>query len=504
MKEHDDRDSQWFIFKGEQHRGPYQTDEMVNLFALGVIGPKDLVWREGGGTWLPFSDQDIFRQIIFKEDAKAPLEVERPPLEVPMPSLHQENVEVEMPEEESYELPPLPPMPDEVDEVLEVAPVPVKEHFRPEVEPEIEPEEEVEEFEEEELELEEETQNRSWGTIIALGAAGIAVLVSMLWFFQFQLQTYDLIGLESAAVEQFNAVILEKKRDHLIHFTKDGNVLWAAAPDIIEGEAYLKLQSVAGRALSSEPLEIVSQGKLVQALVPFQRFSFHSGQNWVDGDYTYQLAIRPKGTIARLASFLSPYPFFKTLGWVKNHTRGHTFNGQISRHQGSSKQFEEDLVAFKQKMWDSLSKPLQNRLEKYQTLKQLAEKTRELWLQRLSVAVTWRAFKKYDEGYARDIAPVLQSLVVDSIRISNATIEQSPLSARLFQEIEETGKQLGELASVMSKSSKAVRQYRNNDKVRLRTEFQELWQPLIQKIDARIASLESEISKLKSDYKLSE
>ena len=137
-----------------------------------------------------------------------------------------------------------------------------------------EPEEEVEEFEEEELELEEETQNRSWGTIIALGAAGIAVLVSMLWFFQFQLQTYDLIGLESAAVEQFNAVILEKKRDHLIHFTKDGNVLWAAAPDIIEGEAYLKLQSVAGRALSSEPLEIVSQGKLVQALVPFQRFSF--------------------------------------------------------------------------------------------------------------------------------------------------------------------------------------------------------------------------------------
>src|SRR5690606_11499600 len=98
---------------------------------------------------------------------------------------------------------------------------------------------------------------------------------------------------------------------------------------------------------------------------------------------------------------------------------------------GSANQFEVELQKFKKQLWDSLSKPLQNRLEKYQTLKQLAMSTRELWYQRLSVAVTWRAFKKYDEGYARDIAPVLQSLVIDSVRMAQASQEKSPLVARL-------------------------------------------------------------------------
>lgn len=505
MEQHDQRDGQWFIFKGEQHRGPYKTDEMVNLFALGVIGHKDLVWREGGGTWLPFADHAVFREIIFKEGAEE-IEEERPPIEVPLPSLEVKTEEAEMGP------PDLPPVPDEVDIAIEED-LEVEEVEEPQIfEAPPTPVQEVEEdktspgmrFEDAIIEEDEESHGPPWGKIAAAVSGVVAIVVSGMWLLQFRLQTYELIGLETANIEQFNALLLEHKGDHLVRTTKDGNVIWAGVPDIIEAEAYLKIDSINGRVLSTEPLQIVSQGEFVQGLVPFKRFTFESGERWVPGEYNYQLDIRPKGPVTRLASILAPYPWFNSLTWVKTHSRGHSFSGKLTRYSGSANNFEEELEDFKVRIWASLSRPLENRIEKYTTLKNLAEKTRELWFQRLGVAVTWRAFKKYDAGYGRDIAPVLQNLIVDSIKTADASREKSPLVARLYEEIEETGKQLGELASVMSASSKAVRRFRRGDKERLTAQFEELWQPLITKIDSRLASLKAEQEKLQKAYKVSE
>lgn len=509
MEQHDQRDGQWFIFKGEQHRGPYKTDEMVNLFALGVIGHKDLVWREGGGTWLPFADHEVFREIIFKEGAEE-IEEERPPIEVPLPS---PDIEGETLEEIGP--PDLPPVPDEVDIAMEeevavvpeAPPAPVAESV-PEVRVEVQEEDKTSPgmtFEDGIIEEEdEESHGPPWGKLAASVAFIIALIVSGMWFLQFRLQTYELIGLEAANVEQFNALLLEGRGDHLVRMTKDGNVIWAGVPEIIEAEAYLKIDSINGRVLSTEPLQIVSQGEFVQGLVPFKRFTFESGERWTPGEYNYQLDIRPKGPVTRLASILAPYPWFSSLGWVKKHSRGHSFTGKLARYNGSAKNFEEELEDFKVRIWASLSRPLENRIEKYTTLKNLAEKTRELWFQRLGVAITWRAFKKYDAGYGKDIAPVLQNLIVDSIKTADASREKSPLVARLYEEIEETGKQLGELASVMSASSKAVRRFKNGDKERLTAQFEELWQPLITKIDERLTSLKFEQKKLRENYKVNE
>lgn len=495
-------DGQWFIFKGEQHRGPYQTDEMVNLFALGVIGHKDLVWREGGGTWLPFADHEVFREIIFKEGAEE-FEEERPPIEVPLPSL-----EVEEEEEEFLEPPELPPVPDEVDLAIEVEvaeapqpdfpPTPVVQAEEDKTSPGMSFEDAI--VDDDEV----EAHGPSWGKLAAAVAFAMALIVSGMWFLQFRLQTYELIGLEAANVEQFNALLIEGKGDHLVRMTKDGNVIWAGVPEIIEAEAYLKIDSIPGRVLSTEPVQVVAQGEFVQGLVPFKRFTFESGERWVPGEFSYQLDIRPKGPITRLASILAPYPWFSSIGWVRRHSRGHSFTGKLARYNGSATNFEEELEDFKVRIWASLSRPLENRIEKYTTLKNLAEKTRELWFQRLGVAVTWRAFKKYDAGYGKDIAPVLQNLIIDSIKTAEASREKSPLVARLYEEIEETGKQLGELASVMSASSKAVKQFRKGDKDRLTEQFEEMWQPLIKKIDERLASLRLEQKKLQENYKVNE
>ena len=508
-KQQDQMESQWFIFKGEQHRGPYKTDEMVNLFALGVIGHRDLVWREGGGSWQPFADHETFRNLIFKAGELEEAE-DLPPIEVPLPSIEvaaEPEPEIKIAPKPKVEtaLPDLPPLPAEPIVEPEVHEEVIQEASKPElkltIDQIVQSSEDDDDYEEDEDEYEdEEAQGPNWAKLGAVSAFVVALIVSGLWFFQFRLQTYDLIGLESADVALFNGVLLEGKGDHIIRMTKDGNVIWAAVPNIIEGEAYLKLQSVDGRVLSTEKIEINSQGQFIQGLVPFKRFTFNQGQKWVPGEYRYKLAVRPKGVVTRLASMLAPYPGFRALSWVKNHSRGHSFSGDFKRFNGSAQNFDEELETFKTKMWDSLSKPLQNRLEKYQTLKQLAMKTRELWFQRLSVAITWRAFKKYDAGYGRDIAPVLQSLVIDSVRIANASREQSPLVARLFEEIEETGKQLGELASIMSASSKAVKVYKPSDKIRLEAKFEEMWQPLITKIDERISSLESEYAELKKNY----
>lgn len=512
-KQHPDHSGQWFIFKGEQHRGPYQTDEMVNLFSLGVIGHRDLVWREGGGTWLPFADQPVFKELIFKEENEPE---ERPPVDVPI------DIPVtEVTEPIIIESPPeLPPVPDEVELAManEIEPPAVVEESETEFTPpeipdiSVEPEPMSARNFEEEIDktspslsfedgvLEDDVPSFSWGKLVAGVFFVVALIASGLWFTQFRLQTYDLIGLETADIKQFNDVLLDRKADHIIRVTTDGNVIWAAVPGIIEGEAYLKVSSKNGRVLSTEELIVTSQGEMVQGLVPFKKFEFESGEQWVRGEYTYQLAVRPKGTVARLASLFAPYPWLNKFNWVNIHSRGHTYVGELNRYEGSANKFSNDLAIFKEKIWDSLSKPLQNRLEKYQTLKQLAVKTRELWFGRLDVAVTWRAFKRYDSGYAKNVAPVLQDLIVDSIRVATATKEESPLVSRLFEEVAGSGKQLGELASMMSKESKAVRQYRKKDKERLRTKFEVMWKPLINQIDEKIGALQSEYNQLKANY----
>lgn len=502
-KQHPEHAGQWFIFKGEQHRGPYQTEEMVNLFALGVIGHRDLVWREGGGTWMAFCDQAAFKELIFKEEQP---EEELPPIEVPTSKPIESEFKVEMPP---------PPVPDEVELALE-------EEALPELPPDLPLE--VETFVEEEQELVEESDKtspalsfedaiieddededdqptRSYARIVAGIFFVVTLVASLLWFTQFRLQTYDLIGLENSEVQNFNAVLIDHKSDHLVRLTKDSNVVWAAVPGVIEGEAYLKLSSVAGRVLATDPVAMTAQGEMVQGLVPFKKFEFSSGQQLIQGEYEYQVAVRPKGAVSRLASILAPYPLFNKISWVKNHTKGHTYTGRLSFYNGSKTKFDSDLEDFKSKIWVSMSKPLKNRLEKYETLKQLGLKLHELWHERLGVAVTWRAFKKYDAGYARDIAPVLQDLIVDSVRISRTYEEESPLVARLYKEIEETGKQVAELASTMSKDSKAVRRYRNSDKVRLKSQFESMWNPIIDKIENKIKALRVEFENLEQGYK---
>lgn len=506
-KQHSEHAGQWFIFKGEQHRGPYQTEEMVNLFALGVIGHRDLVWREGGGTWMAFSDQAVFQELIFKEESQGELD-------------HQELPPVEVPLEAPVEAAP-PPVPDEVEVAIEEQVV--EEEFEPELPdlpveiastPEIEQELEVEvdvdktspslSFEDAIIHEDEDSDDegrRSYGKIVAGIFFAVTLVTSLLWFTQFRLQTYELIGLENADVQSFNAVLLDHKSDHLIRLTKDSNVVWAAVPGVIEGEAYLKLTSVPGRILATDPVVLNSQAEMVQGLAPFKKFEFTSGQKLVPGEYDYQIAVRPKGAVARLASIFAPYPAVNKLAWVKNHTKGHTYTGRLAYYTGSKTKFESSLDDFKSKIWVSMSKPLKNRLEKYETLKQLAIKLHDLWHARLEVAVTWRAFKKYDAGYARDIAPVLQELIVDSVRIARSSEEQSPLVSRLFKEIEESGKQLAELASTMSKDSKAVKQYRNRDKVRLKAQFESMWKPLMEKIESKTKALRQEFKDLEQSYK---
>src|SRR5690606_4256862 len=81
-------------------------------------------------------------------------------------------------------------------------------------------------YEEEDDEFDdEENQGPNWAKLGAVSAFVVVLIVSGLWFFQFRLQTYDLIGLESADVALFNDVLLEGKGDHIIRMTKDGNVI---------------------------------------------------------------------------------------------------------------------------------------------------------------------------------------------------------------------------------------------------------------------------------------
>ncbi len=513
MKQHSDHDGQWFIFKGDQHRGPYQTDEMVNLFALGVIGHKDLVWKEGGGTWLPFADQTIFKDLIFKEQAEIE---EKPPISSPetIETDQDHNLLLRSASDVDIELPPLP---DEVsmaidhvaihdsqlesslDETSHQAQVPdlPRQHQHDintdedKTSPNINFESSI---------IEDNDTSRPWLKIGAGIAAGFALLATVVWFTQFRLQTYDLIGLEAADIEQFNQVIIDHKSAHIVRMTKDSNVIWAAVPGVLEGEAFLKLASIPGRILSTDTVEIMSQGELVQGLVPFKRFEFVQTTNWIRGEYTYELAVKPKGTTARLASILSAYPWFKSMDWVQFNSRGYVFQGRLSFYEGSANKFNGDLQEFREKIWDSLSKPLQYRLEKYETLSQMASKLDELWHQRLDVAVTWRAFKRYDQGYAKDIAPVLQSLILDSMDQATKLEEQSPMLSRLYREIEESAKQLGEVASLLSAESKAIKQYRKADKTKMKARFKELYEPLKLKIDQRLTSLKKDIEELKTNY----
>ncbi|PIP89476.1 MAG: hypothetical protein COW01_03185 [Bdellovibrionales bacterium CG12_big_fil_rev_8_21_14_0_65_38_15] len=511
MKQHSDHDGQWFIFKGDQHRGPYQTDEMVNLFALGVIGHKDLVWKEGGGTWLPFADQTIFKDLIFKEQVQID---EKPPASSPE-SIEVANQHDHLLRSASDVDIELPPLPDEVSMAIDHVAIHdeqinsshVEEDHASQV-PDLPPQHQHD------INLDEdktspninfessiiEEPTKPWLKISAGIAAGFVLVATIVWFTQFSLQTYDLIGLEAADVEQFNQVIIDHKSAHIVRMTKDSNVIWAAVPGVLEGEAFLKLASVPGRVLSTDSVEIMSQGELVQGLVPFKRFEFVQTTNWIRGEYTYELAVKPKGTTARLASMLSAYPWFKSMGWVQFNSRGYVFQGRLSFYEGSANKFNADLQEFREKIWDSLSKPLQYRLEKYETLSQMAKKLDELWHQRLDVAVTWRAFKKYDEGYARDIAPVLQSLILDSMDQATKLEEQSPMLSRLYREIEESAKQLGEVASLLSAESKAIRQYRRSDKTRMKARFTELYEPLKLKIDQRLSSLKKDIEDLKTNY----
>ncbi len=488
----------WFFFKGEQHRGPYSTEEMINLFNLEVIGPWDLVWREGMGSWRAFSEQEEFGALLGDVPQESAPEVapltQQPQLPngpTPPELSAADEIDLALKEVDETVLPPLP--------AKEEVPAPPAQEKEIKIEIEEKEEEETEE-EQEEKETAIATTNTGWGKVAAAIAFVLALVVSGFWFLTFDLQTYDLIGLEAADVDSFNRVLVEESQSHLVRMTTDGNVIWAAVPGIIEGEAHIKISSLPGRVLSTDPIELSARAQMVQSLAPFRRFDFTLGQQWVRGEYSYQLYIRPSGSLARLASVLAPV-IGDSWDWVKIHSRGHTFTGTLTRFEGSARQFETDLVAFKEKIWESLSTPLVTRIEKYQTLERMALRLRGLWLGQLGRAKNGKDFSQFDRTYGREVAPVLQKLVLDSHRLAQAQQNQSPLIAHLFREIEQYGKEVGRVASELSALPREIKRIDSGNREQLRSQFEELWQPMAAPITQRLQALEDELVQLTKTYR---
>ena len=234
----------------------------------------------------------------------------------------------------------------------------------------------------------------------------------------------------------------------------DGKVLWLSSTSDRDGKVYLRLKSKPGEVLSSNQIEIKAEGEMDQGLAFFREFHLVRGDFFSRGRYDYEVDFFEAGPQWKIYRTLFSIPFigqvFK-LFWSESQKE--KYAGVFEYFGESKNKFKKDLSQFKKVYRKKKVQALNDQLQKYKALLGMGQKMREKVDELLDQAVRKKKSKKlkeFDQWYARQLAPLTQSLIIDSREYYLSLMKKDILKSNVYRDIHQQGLKLSELASVVS------------------------------------------------------
>lgn len=515
---------QWFILKTDHHIGPLGQEQVIDLFKQRRLKETDLLWTEGAADWKELREIEDFSALF----APPPTEDEDlPPPLPPLPPIEESSVESSVepsaepvvPVVDLPELPDLPEVPVVTLEIEDEVP-----SFTPE--PEVDqPEDTWDELTNPDLVLpdrededegdddqEDDDQDEFWEDQIDqpdqdipqspasklkwVAAAFVCLLVLALSFSLLkpkvsdpvfhELRVQDATRLEAFLRENKNNLDQEQM-PFAFSLSRDGRGLMVVSPYPEEAKLYLELNSVKGRVLSLEELSMKAEAVMQNRQAWFKELQLNSGMSLAPGLYRYTLTAVPVGPVARLRKFLQQN------GLAKGAIKRFTSSGEVLLLREDEEEFQKKLAQYREKIAQGQLRPLQDRVQQYQTLEQMAQQILGIYREVLPTVKEAKDLKVFETRYAQSVGRLLQTLIIEahqkSEQLKNTNVEES----YTYEHLRDFGREVGELVSDMVTTTEQTKNLDVTKKNRLLRQFENRVKNLQRESQRRREVIEKEL-----------
>ncbi len=472
----------WFFFQGTQHKGPLTVGELRQLFDDGVLKNDSLVWREGLKEWDPLNKIDELK--IYFSDAQTPPNVQG----YPSTNLTELTELTDLDEI----LPP--PVPEELRSQKtrshSHSHAPLKKNLKLADRPKIfsdptrldlPPLPELMEM------LNSKSKKKSkkfvwsvasfkrWKWWMALGLFTLILLgvYTVLLNDSPIPKTLYLRGLNPGHLEKLEQVLhtpFEEKSGVLkfenlkieMALSVDGKTIFLTSN--LKNDALLQMtltskpnqvlsmESMSGEAQDGTPIEpgdsdviMETRGKYTQHVARFTRMKLIRGSRFLPGRYRYKV----KGKVIHPLN--KEFPFLLQFDFFKNLNDDFMQSGDALIYAGSVSEFEKKLGEFQQVAIREKIRPLEERIEKIGTLKEIIQKTIESLSLIFSKANPKSEMKSFESFFIKEISPMLQGIMNESLEKKD-------------HEVVEQGKKFGEEVTALMTYTQKEKTWQKKEK----------------------------------------
>lgn len=531
---------QWFILKTDHHIGPLDFDEILELYQNRRVKPDDQLWCDGMVDWSELREIEDFSQLfapakpareepiekgpIVEEDELPP---ELPPL--PVDIVFEQRPVADISEEISHDdLPPLPLADAAVsnkEQMNDTAQGLQSKKIRQEKIPVFEFDQEANtdslvEADEDEVDQEDEDQEESekdepdeedfWDDQLEgesiqaapkdkkfwISAIIICILVALGSLFIFrtnkaapvfhELRVQDAQRLQTFLKEN-QSQMNEKQMPFDFSLSRDGRGLMVVSPYPQEAKLYLELESIKGQVLSFEDLSLKSESTLINYQAWFRELNLESGMSLAPGNYRYKITAIPIGPIANLRRFLQKN------GMAKGAIQRFESKGEILLIRENREEFDKKLSLYRERLNSIHLSPLQERIQQYQTLEQMAEQILNIYREVLPNVNKRSDLIEFEKKYAQSVGPLLQTLILEAHQKSVDLSLDQPEEALTFERLRDFGREVGELVSDMVTTTENTKNLDVVKRNRLLRQFENRVKNLRKESQKRRSSIDKEL-----------
>ncbi|MCB9061637.1 MAG: DUF4339 domain-containing protein [Halobacteriovoraceae bacterium] len=491
---------QWFVFDHDHHIGPFGINEIIELYKANRVDSDDLVWRKGQEDWLKMRDcdelyvqlepldsaiRDIEKRNIKNIYTRAQVDISQDAQEIYdfiqsdshlEPPPHPDILEQELDDffnsdkEEQIEKEPdiqnitLPEINEQFFHPVKEETISSDEIFAKNNEIPLEiqlPTDQI--IEEEKVEVLKESSFLYFSRFV-LGCTTIILFCGIILYFLIMNKATvpeGLNGIGQVDYMKMKKIINDKGEDLQVHFALNtqSEGIWMALNRPGPMSLRVILHSIRKKSLSQSPVVVESLGLLQNGRVEFDELTFHEGTQIVPGYYQAEIIARDLGILGKWNEL------------IKEKNTVHKIETTAFLSPFSKSEFNVKLAKF----WDDIilkeKGPLQDILQKYQTLSSLVEQMYTKYkfeLKKVKAPSEVIRFKAY---YLNQIRPVLQNITLSNAKIKISLQNVRADTATEYQNLVDIGREFGELAMDMIVKTERNSKFDEKNKTKLLSEF---------------------------------
>ena len=366
---------------------------------------------------------------------------------------------------------------------------------------------EVSKFEEDDTEIKEladlagETQDESRPSQLKRSVAVVVCLVvlstGIMFFLQDLSRAPDFFEMRLEQAQEVKSFLRKQqgvfRTDDMPMFlglSRDSHSLILATPFSGPAKLFLHLESIEGEGLFETPVIVTASAQLENYKAVFDELTWQQGRSLVPGYYHYEVSAIPTGITAQLRGAL------QRAGFAEDAPTPFKGSGKVLLSRWDRETFQKKWKEFQSGFLAKQQAPLEETLQRYQTLEGLADQILSLYKEILPTVEKPEDMQLFENRYSREIAGLLQVLILEAHKKVNAMKGDDSQMAKAYESLRELGKNIGGVVSDMLTTTRETPKLDDKKKARLKKMFKNRIKSLTQEAQERQQLIRDKLQEL--------